>query len=644
MPLRFTGIAWNALLLTLVVSPCRVVLSAAPTTDALVEAIRRNDVAAVKRVADADAIRSLDETDTTPLMYAALCGTPDVIRVLVNHGARVNAPNRFGATALMWAATSRTENVKTLLALGADVNAQTANGRTALLTATRYGNASAMTMLLSAGANVSGIETRRNLLTASLFSTNPAVRDVLRDARIVASSADDLTGSVLDWTRGDHRALTSLLELGVNPMELTPLFTVKLPTFFMAARDGDLEAVRAFTGAGAELSTTGMRGWTALMLAASARRPNMAMLQFLIERGADVNAADDAGRTALDWALTRGDTEVSTFLRKAGADSKATAEPAPAPAAARRTPRAAIQFALARLQPAGPAFAESASCVSCHNQSVPGIAIALAQARGVQVDQAIASHSVRITEEATHKYRDGLLTGDTVANVAFVPYGLLERIEAGLPATPDTDAMIVGLASRQTPDGSWQPVNEIRPPINGSAAVATALAIRALSELAPPAHRTEMNQRIARGRTFLENLTPEDTQDSAFKLLGLLWSKVSAQDLTKEKSALLALQRADGGWGQLPALGSDAYATGQALYALRAAGVPTTATAYRKGVEHLLRTQLPDGTWFVRTRAVPVQRYFETGFPHGSSQFISTAATGWATIALAYALDVERSR
>jgi hypothetical protein len=41
-----------------------------------------------------------------------------------------------------------------------------------------------------------------------------------------------------------------------------------------------------------------------------------------------------------------------------------------------------------------------------------------------------------------------------------------------------------------------------------------------------------------------------------------------------------------------------------------------------------------DGTWFVKSRAFPVQPYFETGFPHGRNQFISTAA-----IALAYALD-----
>ena len=631
MPLRLSAIAWNALLLTVVAGPC----IAATTTGSLIDAIRRNDVAAVRRVSSTEAVRALDETGTTPLMYAALVGTPEVIRVLANHGAPLNASNRFGATALMWAASSRTENVKALLALGADVNARASNGRTALLTATRYGNASAMRLLVASDAETSAPEMRRNLLTASFYSTNPAVRNVLREAGIVPSSTNDLTGSVLDWTRGDHSTLNNLLTLGVSPMELAPLFNVRLPTFFMAARDGDVEAVRAFVSAGANPSTTGMRGWTALMLATSARRPSMAMLHYLLEHGADVNASDHAGRTVLDWALTRGESEVSAFLRKAGARSNAIAAPPAQSVAAPRPVRDAIRLAVARLQPAGPAFYEPTGCVSCHNQSVPGMAITLARARGVKLDR-VASHSVTMTEEGIHKYRDAVLTGDTVANVAFVPYGLLERLEAGLQATPDTDAMIVGLASRQMPDGSWQPVNEIRPPVNGSAVVATALAVRAVRALAPPVHRTEMNQRVARGRAFLQNVFPDDTQDQAFKLLGLLWSRAPAREIARETAALLALQRADGGWGQLPAMAPDAYATGQALYALHAAGVRTTATGYQKGVDYLLRTQLQDGTWFVKTRAFPVQRYFETGFPHGPNQFISTAATGWATLALAY--------
>ena len=80
---------------------------------------------------------------------------------------------------------------------------------------------------------------------------------------------------------------------------------------------------------------------------------------------------------------------------------------------------------------------------------------------------------------------------------------------------------------------------------------------------------------------------------------------------------------------------SDAYATGQALYALRIGGLSPTSDVYRRGVQYLLRTQLEDGSWFVRARGVPFQPYFDYGFPHGTSQFISAAATAWAVIALA---------
>jgi hypothetical protein len=86
----------------------------------------------------------------------------------------------------------------------------------------------------------------------------------------------------------------------------------------------------------------------------------------------------------------------------------------------------------------------------------------------------------------------------------------------------------------------------------------------------------------------------------------------------------------------MPTLSSDAYATGQALYALQVAEVNAKEGLYRRGAEFLLRTQLDDGTWFVRTRAFGVQAYFETGFPHGPSQFISATATAWATIALTH--------
>ena len=83
---------------------------------------------------------------------------------------------------------------------------------------------------------------------------------------------------------------------------------------------------------------------------------------------------------------------------------------------------------------------------------------------------------------------------------------------------------------------------------------------------------------------------------------------------------------------------SDAYATGQALVALSESGSATlTNRAYKKGIEFLLRTQAEDGTWFVESRSVPIQAYFESGFPYGVHQWVSAAATAWATTALAQA-------
>lgn len=98
------------------------------------------------------------------------------------------------------------------------------------------------------------------------------------------------------------------------------------------------------------------------------------------------------------------------------------------------------------------------------------------------------------------------------------------------------------------------------------------------------------------------------------------------------------MQRVDGGWSQLPDIESDAYATGQVLYALFTAGsISVTDPVYQKGVDYLLSTQAADGTWHVKSRAVWVQPYFESGFPYGRDQFISTAGTAWASMALAAA-------
>jgi hypothetical protein len=72
--------------------------------------------------------------------------------------------------------------------------------------------------------------------------------------------------------------------------------------------------------------------------------------------------------------------------------------------------------------------------------------------------------------------------------------------------------------------------------------------------------------------------------------------------------------------------------------------VKVTDEAYQKGVRYLRGTQMADGSWYVKTRALPVQAYFESDFPHGRDQFISAAATNWALQALIPAVGAPANR
>ena len=191
------------------------------------------------------------------------------------------------------------------------------------------------------------------------------------------------------------------------------------------------------------------------------------------------------------------------------------------------------------------------------------------------------------------------------------------------------------IKSMQTSAGYWDTVESRRPPMNSGLYQTTALAVYTLQIYGPPAEKLDTERAIARAGAWLEAARPYTTQDRAFHLLGLAWSKSKPAAIEAGVKALAAEQLPDGGWRQLASMGSDAYATGEALYALNTAGQMAPSDAvYAKGVKYLMSTQAADGSWHVKSRSIWVQPYFESGFPYGTDQWISAAGTSWATMAL----------
>jgi len=205
----------------------------------------------------------------------------------------------------------------------------------------------------------------------------------------------------------------------------------------------------------------------------------------------------------------------------------------------------------------------------------------------------------------------------------------------GVPRDEYTDATVRYMKAMQTPEGNWAVFENRRPPMNSGLYQSAALAVYTLKTYGPPAEKAGTEKAIARAAAWLEAASPSNTQDRAFHLLGLAWSNAKPAVIAAAAQALAASQRSDGGWGQFPTMDTDAYATGEALYALNAGGrMPTNDPVYVKGVKYLLNTQAPDGSWHVATRSIWLQPYFESGFPYMHDQWISVAGTAWATMAL----------
>lgn len=337
----------------------------------------------------------------------------------------------------------------------------------------------------------------------------------------------------------------------------------------------------------------------------------------------------------LDFARPHGKTPIVDLLMKAGAKAGIESGPptvTPKPAA---SPRAAVERALPLLQQTDVTFLRKAGCVSCHHNSLTAMTVSAARKAGIPVDERAARSQRDDIGKYADIWRERALQGHGIpGGPDTISYLLLGLAVEEHPSDLATDAWARYLKNDQLSDGRSR-ITIHRPPLESSEIEITAVAMRAMQSYAPKAQRGEYEKAVWRAAGWIRTAQPRTTADRAFQLLGLTWAGDSPDSLQKPARELLAEQRADGGWGQLSTLASDAYATGQALVALHEAGaLAVTDPAYHRGVEYLLSTQLEDGSWHVTSRAFPFQPYFESGFPHGPDQWISVAATNWATTAL----------
>jgi hypothetical protein len=278
-------------------------------------------------------------------------------------------------------------------------------------------------------------------------------------------------------------------------------------------------------------------------------------------------------------------------------------------------------------------------CFTCHNQALPVMALTTARSRGIKVDAENLRRQIQFTADFLEKNRTNYLAGKGQGGQALTAgYALWTLAMGGQKPDATTEAVGEYLLKLQKDLDHWKP-QTIRPPTEESLFTVSYVALRGLKTFGTTGQEERISQRTAKVRQWMLKTPGQETEDRVFRLRALQLAEAPTEQIRGAVQELLKTQRPDGGWRQLATLESDAYATGTALVALhQAGGIATTDPAYRNGLGFLLAKQLEDGSWHVKTRSEPIQTYYESGYPHGEDQFISIAAAGWATTALALAL------
>ncbi len=285
--------------------------------DPLIKAAFDDDLILVAQLALKTAnINASDKlTDTNAMAYAVRNRNREMISVLLSAGSSPNGANSHGRTPLMNLNQEATvEVVHDLISAGAKVNERDETGDTALLNAAAHCSVAVLKELIDAGARIDAKDEAGNtaLMSAAANQDPQVIRLLLKTDLNVDAKNDDGESALAIAAREDAgENMIALIAAGAS----INLKQKDLDQGVVRAVDHeDLKLVRALLKAGASASAKDNKK-TVLMVAAQNGKPEM--IKALLDAGAEIDAVDDDGWTALMFA---DDVESVRMLLNTGAD------------------------------------------------------------------------------------------------------------------------------------------------------------------------------------------------------------------------------------------------------------------------------------------------------------------------------------
>ncbi|HEY3855478.1 MAG TPA: ankyrin repeat domain-containing protein [Verrucomicrobiae bacterium] len=256
-----------------------------PKASAMVEELRNDDLPSFLAAARADPtlLNTRGPEGSTPFMYAVLYSDTSTLAKLLKLGADPNKHNDGNATALMWAARNL-KKTRLLIAHGADVNAESDYRRTPLMIAARKAGAvKIVKLLLDNGANP-------NPNSNPLAESSPLLEALMAgDAAIIELLLQHGADGNATADQGLSMAMASRCDKAVSALAAkitdTNAFSAALTE---SATLGDLKSSRLMLERGADVNAFDPFGKTALMYAAGSDTLPLDVVKLLIEYGADV--------------------------------------------------------------------------------------------------------------------------------------------------------------------------------------------------------------------------------------------------------------------------------------------------------------------------------------------------------------------